>query len=601
MFFILNKSSLSASWSEYFISALYGVRFDLSAIFSVNILYLVLRTLPIKFLQGTIALKILRVWFIITNTVMFLFEISDIGYFPYVRKRMTKEVFNLIGNQSDFLQLLPSYLLKFWWISLLISILIVLIIYISRMGFAKKDEYRLKFSIPNFSIWLFAILVAIIAIRGGLQLKPIVNSTALLYAKPIHTPLVLNTTFNILHSFEQKELYKLHYFEDDELSRSIQITKNYAENKAFAKKNVVVIILESFGKKYMGIGHRKSFTPFLDSLASIGFNAERCFANAYTSVDGIPAVLAGIPRFMNEPFVYSSYAGNSFNSMANMLGPLGYSTSFFHGGERGSMNFDVFAKSAGFQKHFSRQDYPNQNDYDGTWGIYDGPFLQYMAQKLNEEKQPFASAVFTLSSHEPFSLPANFNNTYIQSLKGMERGVSYTDLALRDFFQTASKQAWFSNTLFVITADHNFLMCNDPLGYYNHGVGLYSIPLLFYCPSDATLKGTSQELTQQMDVLPSIMHYLHYPNSFKCFGKSLWDSSSAPQWIAKLDNSIYYMRRNIVYTGADTTLTGIYDYNTDSLLKHNLSNQDSLRNAINTHYKMYLQWLTNSMIDNKLK
>jgi hypothetical protein len=78
-------------------------------------------------------------------------------------------------------------------------------------------------------------------------------------------PLVLNTPFTIIKSFEQTALTELSYYSPSELS-SIYSPVHHYYSDTFKKENVVVLILESFGKEYTRLGKTSSVTPFLDSL-----------------------------------------------------------------------------------------------------------------------------------------------------------------------------------------------------------------------------------------------------------------------------------------------------------------------------------------------
>jgi phosphoglycerol transferase MdoB-like AlkP superfamily enzyme len=50
--------------------------------------------------------------------------------------------------------------------------------------------------------------------------------------------------------------------------------------------------------------------------------------------------------------------------------------------------------------------------------------------------------------------------------------VKYTDFAMKKFFEMAEKQPWFSNTVFVIVADH----CASSAGKTELPVDKYRIP-----------------------------------------------------------------------------------------------------------------------------
>src|SRR6267378_3616529 len=163
--------------------------------------------------------------------------------------------------------------------------------------------------------------------------------------------------------------------------------------------------------------------------------------------------------------------------MASILGEKGYSTSFYHGGTNGTMGFDAFSRLAGFDTYYGRNEYNNEKDFDGNWGIWDEEFFRYFAHNLDGTKQPFFSTVFSLSSHHPFALPSRYQGKFKEGSLPIHKSIRYTDYSLQQFFKTAASMPWFSNTLFVITADHT-----GPAGssFYDQRYGMYQIPILFY-------------------------------------------------------------------------------------------------------------------------
>ena len=184
----------------------------------------------------------------------------------------------------------------------------------------------------------------------------------------------------------------------------------------FNKKNVVVLIVESFGREYSGYFNNSrthaltqsrtqyvSYTPFFDSLASHSLTFRYSFANGRKSIDGMPSILSSIPMFV-EPFFTTPASLNDISGIAGLLADEGYSSAFFHGAENGSMGFQAFARTTGFQRYYGRDEYDadarfgGDNDFDGTWAIWDEPFLQYYALTMSDMKEPFVTAVFTASS-----------------------------------------------------------------------------------------------------------------------------------------------------------------------------------------------------------
>jgi phosphoglycerol transferase MdoB-like AlkP superfamily enzyme len=304
---------------------------------------------------------------------------------------------------------------------------------------------------------------------------------------------------------------------------------------------------------------------------------------------------------MPEAFPTSIYGTNAITALPNLLKEKGYSTAFFHGGTNGTMSFDIFAAAAGYAQYFGRTEYNNDADYDGAWGIPDGPFLQYFAGELGRLNAPFCASVFTLSSHPPYTLPSSYRSALPGNASAVHKAVAYTDDALRRFFEKAASAPWYSNTLFVITADHaspdNFTR------HYSSGIGEYAIPLIFYAPGDSTLRGTTFDApVQQIDIMPTVLQYLRYEKPFFAFGKSLFDSSArrfvvtenngAYQWI---DGSGYVLR------ATERGAAGLYAFPADSSMKQNLLKQSGAAADSALHrLRAFVQVYRSALIHNRM-
>ncbi|HRO67247.1 MAG TPA: LTA synthase family protein [Pseudobdellovibrionaceae bacterium] len=250
----------------------------------------------------------------------------------------------------------------------------------------------------------------------------------------------------------------------------------------------------------------KGYTPFLDSLAKKGLFFKNGIANGRRSIEGIPAVLSGIPAMMNEPFVTSTFSNGDFSGLGKRLVAEGYQTSFFHGGNNGTMHFDSYTESSGISSYYGASEYPDSKDNDGVWGIYDGPMLRWMKSRLDGFQTPFFASFFSLSSHNPYLIPDGVRDRFPEGPLPILKTIAYTDDALREFFAEAEKSPWFRNTLFVITADHTFM---PYLPQFDHEIGRYLVPILFYHP---TMKWPEtidrDQIVQQIDILPSILDFL---------------------------------------------------------------------------------------------
>jgi phosphoglycerol transferase MdoB-like AlkP superfamily enzyme len=458
-----------------------------------------------------------------------------------------------------------------------------------------KEKNNLKtVSLKSFN-FLLIIGLSILSIRGGFQLIPISIIDAGNFVKPQCVPIVLNTPFCIIKSGILYTLNEKKYMDETEANTLVNPIKKYNYTDAdFKNKNVVIIILESFSKEFTKLGHRKSYTPFLDSLMDNSFVYTNAFSNGKRSIEGIPAIVASIPSF-DIDYISTVYSNDKIMSLASTLKTKGYYSSFFHGGTNGTMNFNGFCGTAGFDTYFGRNEYNNEIDYDGSWGIWDEPFLQRFAQELDKQQQPFLSTVFTLSSHHPFIVPNKYKSKFHEGKMPVQKCIAYTDYALQQFFNSAKKSKWFANTLFVFTADHTG-PSEDPV--FANSYGNYQIPIFFYEPSNS-LKGTDSKVAQQLDIMPTVLNLLHYNQPFFSFGNNLNDTTQNKNRFAiNFYNGVYQYFNNeemLQFNGEKTV--SLYNYKTDTTLTYNMIKD---KKTSDKKVKAFIQAYNNRVIHNQL-
>ncbi|MBK6983907.1 MAG: LTA synthase family protein [Bacteroidetes bacterium] len=351
---------------------------------------------------------------------------------------------------------MPSFIKDYWDVLLLYIVLLFVFVrahnYLLRSKTALTGNYSGVQKLQISAVSLVILGVSFVSFRG-LARVPIQFIDAGKYASANYIDIVINTPFSILLTMDKTNLSEIKVVDEQVAFNTVNPIKEH-KDKTFAKKNVVIIILESFSKEYTGLGKSKSYTPFLDSLMQHSLVFKNAISNAGTSIEGIPAVLSSFPNLMPNPYINSSYSGNKLTSMASLLKGEGYQTSFFHGGTNGTMNFDSYANLSGFVNYYGRTEYNNESDFDNNWGIWDEPFLQYTAKTVNTYSSPFLAAIFTLSSHHPFKVPEKYTNKFPKTSLEIIESIGYTDYALSKFFRISKKMPWYNNTLFVLTPDH---------------------------------------------------------------------------------------------------------------------------------------------------
>lgn len=91
-----------------------GLRFDLTAIIYLNLLFIVLSVIPLQSIVNKVFQKGLFILFLLTNAIGYAFNILDIFYFDYILKRSTVELF-MFTNEQNMGLLLWQFVKDFWW------------------------------------------------------------------------------------------------------------------------------------------------------------------------------------------------------------------------------------------------------------------------------------------------------------------------------------------------------------------------------------------------------------------------------------------------------------------------------------------------------
>ncbi|EEX52246.1 arylsulfatase, partial [Prevotella sp. oral taxon 472 str. F0295] len=481
-----------------------GYMFDRSAIIYTNALYIVMMLFPLWLKETPLYHKICKWVFVLVNSITLIINLGDSVYFPYTLRRTTTSVFSEFKNENNLGDVFWGELLEHWYLVLLAAGLIFLMwkLYVTpKVQASQYASTKQRVAYSGIQLLMLAVITpfGVAACRGGLDsaIRPITISNANEYVeRPTECALVLNTPFALIRTIGKSVFTVPEYFKSqEELEKVFTPIHNRHKPSALSAldaKNVVILIVESFGREYIGAlnkeledGNYKGYTPNVDKLIEQSVTYKYSYCNGRKSIDGMPSVLCGIPMFV-EPFVLSPQSMNTYTGLAGILSNEGYNTAFFHGANRGSMGFLAFAKKTGFKEYYGREDYVADRrfggdaDFDGHWGIWDEPFLQYYCAKMSEMKQPFMTTVFTVSSHTPYVIPEKYKDVYPEEGLIMHKCIRYTDMAIGKFFESARKQPWFKNTIFVLTSDHTNLSDH---AQYQTDIGGFCSPIIIYDPS----------------------------------------------------------------------------------------------------------------------
>ncbi len=611
LFYIYNYQLLKVdSLTEFLTLCYYGLAFDTTAILYANLLFIVFSVFPVFKNTNQGYQKFLFYLYFLLNLLAYATNFIDFIYYKFTFSRTTIVVLNVLKHETNKAALFLNFLLEYWHVFILFLLFSSLWIYTYKKVSVKQFTPTKKIPYIGFSIvgFLFVVLLTIGGIRGGdfkKSTRPINLLDASRHVKNIvHSDIVLNTPFAIIRTLFSNSFKKTDYKDVNQqvINSLVQPVKFYHNNPS-TKPNVVVFILESYGREYIGalnknvkIPNYESHAPFLDSLSQHSMIFTNAYANGRQSIHGMSSVLAGIPSF-KDAFTSSPYPKQKIESLVSTLKSEGYNTSFFHGAANGSMGFLGFANILGVDNYYGRTEYNDDSQFDGFWGIWDEPFLQFMKKTLDKKKTPFFASVFTVSSHEPYNIPEKYKNKFHEGGVPIHKCAEYTDYSLKQFFNQAKKEAWFNNTIFVFVADH----CNQI--YYDEfqkPINRYAVPIIIYKPN-SNLVGVNNDLAQQIDIYPTILDIIGYKKPFRSWGRSLFDAKTSAPFVINSTGTIYqFSRGNYICTFDGNQATGFYDKDDKSLKTNLIAHRNPEMNDIELNCKAFIQDYMNRVVDQKL-
>lgn len=582
LFWLFNKDLIKVDGiSEYFNLSYYGTAFDTTAILYVNAVFILLSIIPLVINSRKSYQKFLFYWYFITNGIAYSLNFGDMIYYRFSQARLTSAAIEVGKHENNLGRIFWNAILQHPFVIVWFVVILFVWIFLYKkvkISDEKPENLIVYFVSSIISLCLIATLV-VGGIRGDFKhsTRPINLVDANKHvSNPLQANIVLNSVFSFFRTIGTNNFKLVHFVDEKFINQEIKPYKLY-QREVDSKPNVVIFIMESFGKEYSGAFNKEnnikdfvSYTPFLDSLAGQSLIFTNTFANGRQSIHGMSSVLAGIPS-LTDAFTSSPYSNQKIQSIVSVCNDLGYDTSFYHGAPNGSMGFQGFGNILGFKHYFGKTEYNKDEDFDGIWAIWDEPFFQYYAKNIGKQ-QPFMSTLFSASSHDPFKIPEKYNGKFKKGTLQIHEPIQYTDYSLKKFFETASKQPWYQNTIFVITADHT-----NQINYpeYQKAMNKFAIPLLFFSPNPKyNLKGVDDRFAQQIDIYPTLADLLGYNKKIRSWGRSLLSDKNEDYMIVNSDAINEQMIiGNYIYIFNGKEVTGIYD-KSDLALSKNILNKN---------------------------
>ncbi len=520
-----------------------GFLFDLTVALSFVMLYnLYLLLFPKKW-DGSWFDKIFTYFYFVV--VLFIVFFSLMAEFPFWEEFGVR--FNFIAvDYLIYTYEVVSNINESYPLPIIIITLFVLVA-ASLFLFKKNRAFTNTFSseIPFFKRLTVSVPILILS---ACLLVFLTNSMAEFSLNSVVNEVAKNGVFSFFRAYRSNELdYEKFYQTLPEKEAYSILKKNLIqENQAYnsnqidailrttqgsdeIRPNIVMVVIESFSGEFISaFGNQDHITPNFDELTNNSIFFTNLYATGTRTVRGMEALTLSVPPTPGNSIVRRPKNDNLF-SIATILKQRNYHPYFIYGGDGyfdnmnsffGGQGFDIVDRNRGnplsdkIKTH--RYNIPdNEVSFENAWGVCDEDLykqtLKY-ADKSSEEKQPFFQVVMTTSNHRPYTFPAG----KIDLDQGTRNAaVKYTDFALGKFLKEAKTKPWFSNTVFVVVADH----CASSAGKWEININKHHIPAIIY-----NLKNEPENinrLTSQIDLLPTLLGYLNWGYDTQFYGKDI--------------------------------------------------------------------------------
>ncbi|RYY36406.1 MAG: alkaline phosphatase family protein [Sphingobacteriaceae bacterium] len=542
-----------ASFSEIIQTFLYGIRIDASAAGYISVLPLLIFIINWLIPNSTVKSIWLRTYVYFCIFIISLVSILNLNIFREWGTKISFRVFDTFYHSPS--EAVASTGSSPIGLSLLIGgVLFILGVILS--NFIIDYDFK-KPKAPYYVKTTGAIILAgltLTLIRGGWQVAPMNQSMAYFSDKQMLNQSALNTEWNLLHNTVEnfKTPYNPYSFMTNEQAYAVRDSLYKVEKDTTIKilntkrPNIVIIQLESFTADLIeSLGGEKGDAPNFETFAKQGVLFDSIYAAGDRTDKGIVAILSAFPSQAIRTVIVDNDKQQHLPSISNVFHDMGYTTSYFYGGESEFMNFKAYLLSHKTDDLIDKESFEGR-DMNSKWGAHDDVVMTKNLKYLKDAQQPFFSYLQTLSNHEPFELPVapRFPG---EDLSNKFRSTAYyTDASLKDYLNEAKKQSWYKNTLFIIVADHGHRL---PL---NHADPFepekYHIPLLFF--GDVIkpgYRGTRvNKLGSQTDIAATLLAQLSIRNEDFKWSKNLLNPYSKPFAFFDWDNGFGFMLPNQV-------------------------------------------------------
>ncbi|MCT7505793.1 LTA synthase family protein [Aliarcobacter cryaerophilus] len=559
-FYILYFDRLDdISISESLLSFVYGLRMDTIVISIILVIPTILLTISPKFSSKYIS-KFLKFYILAFICIALFIESASFPFFAEYDLRPNYLFIEYLEYPQEVTSLLfKDYKLEFIFASILIFIASKFYL---NSNFIRFENIFEQNYISRFLLLLPILLVLFLGIRSSFGHRPVNISDALYSTNRVINEITKNSLHSLGYAYysnkkSETDISKYGKMNIDDAykyaSKAIGVdfkdknrpfyreVKTHLEKKE--QKNLVIFIQESMGAQFTGFAGNQNLTPNLDKLASENISFTNLFSNGTRSVRGLAALTSGTLPINGVEVIKRNKSQQDYFTIASLLKPYGYKSSFIYGGEARFDNMKSWYLGNGFDEVIEQKDYENPI-FTSTWGVSDEDLVIKANEKFKSHyanKENFVSVMFSSSNHMPFELPEGkieFEKNIPKA--SVENAIKYADFAIGKFFELAKKEAYFKNTVFVVISDHNVRVYGDQIV----PIDMFQIPAVII--SDNIPPQIFSRLTSQSDVLATALDLIGIDLSYPILGNSIFKDNKKDINLMLFDEIYAYRKEDKV-------------------------------------------------------
>lgn len=568
-------------WSDVLLQ---GARIDIATLCWLFILPSLLASLiPMRGIIGKIWRLILRIWLVLGLWIIVYMELATPSFIMEYDLRPNRLfVEYLIYPKEVFGMLWSGYKLELF-IGFIGS---TLTLFFGWMLSGKVTQRHIPMKIYLRPLLAIAVLlIGVLGARSSLGHRPINPAMVAFSSDPLINDLVLNSSYSLLFAVNnmKSERSADKFYGKMNSDKVIELVKrSSAKSNSFVdgklptlnqniatyqgkKKNLVILLQESLGARFVGEMGGLPLTPNLDKLLKEGWRFNQMYATGTRSVRGIEAMTTGFPPTPSRAVVKLSKSQTGFFTIADLLKNEGYHTQFIYGGESHFDNMKSFFFGNGFEEIVEEKDYINP-EFKGSWGVSDEDLYNKAHDEftqLNKQNKPFFSLVFTSSNHSPFEYPEGKIEPYDTEFKTRNNAVKYSDYALGTFFDKAKKSEYWDDTIFIIIADHDARVYGSQLVPVAH----------FHIPALILGKGIEpkidERLSNNIDMPPTLLSLIGVNALTPMIGRDLTKplAKEDERAMMQFDKNFGYLTRDnfVVLSPGEKVTSYKYDFTNKEL------------------------------------